>query len=92
METKARVVLYSKPGCHLCEEMKAEMRKARCADLYSLEEINIENDAELNARYRYEIPVLCINGVEAFKFRLLADEFRARVIVMVGEFHKPSQN
>ncbi len=79
METKARVVLYSKPGCHLCEEMKAEMSKARCADLYSLEEINIESDAVLFARYRFEIPVLWINGVEAFKHRLRADDFRAQV-------------
>ena len=59
--------------------MKAEMSKARCADLYSLEEINIESDAVLFARYRFEIPVLWINGVEAFKHRLRADDFRAQV-------------
>ena len=83
METKARVVLYSKPGCHLCEEMKAEMNNARCADLYSLEEINIESDIELLARYRFEIPVLMINGVEAFRHRLLAEEFRAQVTTAI---------
>ncbi len=85
METKVRVVLYSKPGCHLCEEMKAEMSRADCANLYSLEEINIETDADLLARYRFEIPVLSINGVEAFKYRLLADEFRARLIGSGGK-------
>lgn len=85
MKTKARVVLYSKPGCHLCEEMKAEMSKAGCPDLYILDEINIENDAELLARYCFEIPVLCINGVEAFRHRLLADEFRARLIGSGGK-------
>lgn len=79
METKARVVLYSKPGCHLCEEMKAEMSKARCADLYSLEEINIESDPILLARYRFEIPVLSINGVEAFRHRLRSEEFKRRL-------------
>jgi glutaredoxin len=85
LETKARVVLYSKPGCHLCEEMKAEMSKARCADLYSLEEINIENNAVLFARYRFEIPVLWINGVEAFTHRLLAEEFKAHVTSLASE-------
>ena len=85
LETKARVVLYSKPGCHLCEEMKAEMSKAGCVDLYKLEEINIENDAELLARYRFEIPVLCINGVEAFRHRLLAEAFKARVAAVVNQ-------
>lgn len=80
METKLRLVLYSKPGCHLCEEMKAEMSRAAVSDLYTLDEVNIESDAALMERYQFEIPVLCINGVEAFKYRLLADEFRARLV------------
>jgi hypothetical protein len=36
-----------------------------CAELYALQEVDIEGDAELYARYQFEIPVLCINGVEA---------------------------
>ena len=75
MTTRARIILYSKPGCHLCEVMKKEMAKADCADLYELEEINIESNAELFARYRYDIPVLMIDGVEAFRHRLTADTF-----------------
>jgi len=70
------VILYSKPGCHLCELMKKEMAKADCAELYRLEEINIESNAELFARYRHDIPVLMIDGVEAFRHRLSADSFR----------------
>ena len=73
---KAQVTLYSKPGCHLCEEMKAEISKANCAGLYELQEINIESDAELFARYRNDIPVLSINGVEVFKYRLSSTDFR----------------
>ena len=87
LQTTVRVVLYSKPGCHLCEEMKAAMAQADCAGLYTLEEINIESDPALLARYRNEIPVLCINGIEAFKYRLLVDEFRARLVSSGG---KPS--
>jgi len=78
--SKVLVTLYAKPGCHLCDEMKAQMSAARCDELYTLEEVDIEKDAELFARYRYEIPVLCINGVEAFRHRLGAEEFRAHVI------------
>lgn len=55
--------------------MKKEMAKADCAALYELQEINIESDAELFARYRHDIPVLMINGVEAFRHRLTADSF-----------------
>ena len=76
MRTRARIILYSKPGCHLCEVMKKEMAKSDCAELYQLEEINIEGDAELFARYRHDIPVLLSDGVEAFRHRLTADSFR----------------
>ena len=57
--------------------MKAEIAKANCAELYELEEINIETDAELLARYASDIPVLLVNGVEAFRHRLTADAFRS---------------
>ena len=73
----AQVTLYSKPGCHLCEEMKLEITRANCSEAYALEEVNIESDAELLARYRHDIPVLNINGVDAFKHRLRAREFSA---------------
>ena len=74
---KVHVVLYSKPDCHLCEVMKAEIKKAKCESLYTLEEINIAKDADLFERYRFEIPVLHINGVEVFKHRLRPEEFKA---------------
>ena len=76
MKPKLCVVLYSKPGCHLCEEMKGEMNRAGCSDLYELEEVNIEDDPIQFAKYRYEIPVLSINGVEAFRYHLRADDLR----------------
>jgi len=79
MQKQARVVLYTKPGCKLCEEMKTEMQSAGVENLYSLEEVDIEKDAELFARYRFEIPVLCINGVEAFRHRLTADQFHTYI-------------
>jgi glutaredoxin len=78
MET-ARAVLYTKKDCSLCEKMKEQMAQANVEELYTLEEVDIEPDPELFTRYRYEIPVLSINGVEAFRHRLSADEFRAYV-------------
>jgi glutaredoxin len=79
MRQKAHVVLYTRPGCHLCDEAKREMRSANCADHYVLEEINIDDDPALHERYRYEIPVITINGQKAFKYRLTAAEFRKAV-------------
>ena len=71
----ARIVIYSRPGCHLCEEAKKIIKASGCSEDYTLEEINIESDPELTRRYRYDIPVITINGVEAFRHRLSAKEF-----------------
>ena len=79
MHNKVQVVLYTKPGCGLCEEMKHQMQSADIENLYTLEELNIESDPELFVRYRYEIPVLFINGVEAFRHRLTAAAFKLYV-------------
>lgn len=79
MDNKAQVRLYTRPGCHLCEKAKREMLSAGCADLYTLEEINITEDAALLELYRYEIPVITINGIKAFKYQLTASEFRRKL-------------
>jgi hypothetical protein len=76
---KAQLILYTKPGCHLCGEMKREIQRAGCAELYALVEVNIETDLDLLARYRHEIPVLLIDGVEVFRHRLRAADFKARL-------------
>ena len=53
-------------------------------ELYTLEEVDINSEADLFARYQYEIPVLFINGVEAFRHRLRPDEFRACVTALLN--------
>jgi glutaredoxin len=77
--SNARVIIYSRPGCHLCDEAKQAIEGAGCQNEYTLEEINIESDPNLLNRYQYDIPVVTINGVEAFRHRLTAEEFRKRL-------------
>jgi glutaredoxin len=76
---RASVKLYTRPGCHLCDEAKREMTAAACEDLYELEEVNIDTDAELHRRYGWDIPVVTVNGALAFKHRLTRDAFRDRI-------------
>lgn len=85
MRPKVRVVLYTKANCSLCEKMKAQMAMANSAELYTLEEVDIEKDSELFARYRYDIPVLCINDAEAFRHRLTTEEFRQRITFLASD-------
>ncbi|PYS94080.1 MAG: thioredoxin family protein [Acidobacteria bacterium] len=73
---KAQVVIYTRPGCHLCDEAKREILAAGCANDYDLREVNIDADPTLAARYAWDIPVIAINGVVAFKHRLTAPEFK----------------
>ena len=77
--TKAQVIIYSRPGCHLCDEAKQAIEDAGCQNEYTLEEINIESDPDLLNRYQFDIPVVTINGVEAFRHRLTAQDFRERL-------------
>lgn len=79
MTTRPHVIFYTKPGCHLCEEARAEIARARCADLYTYEEIDIESDPALLARYGWDIPVIRIDAVVTFKHRLTAEEFRRAI-------------
>jgi glutaredoxin len=79
MRAKPHVTLYTKPGCHLCEEAKAEMLAAGIADEYTFAEVNIEEDREAYELYRFEIPVITVDGHKAFKYRLTAEEFRRRI-------------
>jgi glutaredoxin len=79
MKEKARVTLYTRPGCGLCAEAAAEIRAAGCADEYVLEVVNIDEDPALKELYGWEIPVIHINGSKAFKYRLTAAEFKTKL-------------
>jgi glutaredoxin len=72
---KRHVIIYSRPGCHLCDEAKLEIQNAGCSDRFTLEDINIESDEELLRKYKYDIPVVMIDGVEAFRHRIVIDQF-----------------
>lgn len=81
---KAVVTLYTRPGCHLCEEAKAAMRDSGCANEFRLEEINIDEDAALHDKYKFDIPVVYINGVKAFKHSVDSREFRRKLRRLSG--------
>ena len=77
--SKVHVIIYSRPGCHLCEEAKAAIMNAGYDDQFVLEEINIESDDELLRKYKYDIPVIMIDGIECFIHRLTPQDFRRKI-------------
>lgn len=79
--TKPHVIVYSRPGCHLCAIAKSVITLAGCSEQFTLEEINIESDPELLTKYQYDIPVVTVDGEEAFRHRVNAEEFRELIEV-----------
>ena len=73
------VTLYSRPGCCLCDDMKATVAEVRADTAFSLTEIDISAQPELEARFGQDIPVLFVNGRKAFKYRLTARALRRRL-------------
>jgi glutaredoxin len=70
-----RVTLYTRVGCHLCDEAKKVLDSARRRAPFDLEVLDIDADPELRRLYNEEVPVIAIDGVKAFKYRLTLDEF-----------------
>ena len=79
-----RLTLIGKPGCHLCDDAREAIStviaELPAADAVSLEEVSILDDAELNARYWDEIPVLMIDGAVHTIWRV--DPERLRVALL----------
>jgi glutaredoxin len=74
------LTIYSKPGCHLCDDMKAVVEGVvQGRQQISLQEIDISNDPVLLQRYELEIPVLLIDGKKAAKFRITEQELTRRL-------------
>jgi glutaredoxin len=69
------VVVYCKPGCCLCDEVKEKLRRLQASYAFNLREVNILDDPEAQERFKEEIPVVFINGKKVFKYRLDEKQF-----------------
>ncbi len=78
------LVLYTRGGCHLCEEMKREIARARLDAPHALREVDIDRDPELVRRFDRSVPVLEIAGRIAFKGRLSAAELERKFARLAG--------
>jgi len=79
MSNKIQIDIYSRPGCHLCDEAKAVIERVQRRIAFAIRIINVESDPELEKQYGASIPVVLINGNKAFKYRVDEVEFEKRV-------------
>ena len=76
----SRIVLYARPDCHLCDEARAQLEALRReGGSFELEEVNIDTDDRLLARYLERIPVVALNGETVSELGLDVGELRARL-------------
>ncbi|MEP7146219.1 MAG: glutaredoxin family protein [bacterium] len=76
-----KLTLFTKPGCHLCDDMKlivANVKNDPALEI-DMEEINIEISRDIFEKYKEKIPVLFIEGKMFAKFRLDEQKLRRKI-------------
>ena len=78
------VTLYSRPGCHLCDEARTILERQAERAAFEVDEINIEADDTLHARYLERIPVIALDGEELFDFFVDEEALIRRILYREG--------
>ena len=72
-----QVVLYTRPGCHLCDDARAVLLDARARVPFDMQEVDIETSDSLLGEYGLRIPVVVVDGSEAFEYTVDPGELDA---------------
>ena len=73
------VTLYTRPGCHLCDEAKAQIAPLLATAGACLREVNIDADPVLRARYDFDVPVIFLGARKVAKHRVDLAQFRRQL-------------
>ena len=74
-----KVTLYTRAGCHLCDEVKQVIEAVRLRIRFDYEEFDIDSEPQFRLLYNEEVPVILIDGRKAFKFRVTAAELQKKL-------------
>jgi glutaredoxin len=72
----ARVVVYGKPGCHLCDDAYAIVERVCAETGATWTSVNIQDNVDLMARYGEQIPVTFVDGRQHDYWRVDPDRLR----------------
>ena len=78
------VRLYSRPGCHLCDEARTTLEQIRTRTNFALEEIDITPDDDLHRRFLERIPVITLDGDHLFDHYVDEAALEARLYRLAG--------
>ena len=74
-----QVTLFSRPGCHLCDAARGVLLAQRDRTPFDLVEVDVSTEDALELEYGIRIPVVLIDGVEAFEIEVDAERLRELV-------------
>ena len=79
-DSSHRVVVYTREDCHLCERARETVESVASgrADV-TVERVDVDGDPDLRATYGDRVPVVAVDGEDAFEIRVDADDLRARL-------------
>jgi glutaredoxin len=72
----ARITLYGRPGCHLCDDARAVIERVCAETGEEYVEVSVDDDPELHRRFTDEVPVTFVDGRQHDFWRV--DEARLR--------------
>ena len=79
MPEPIRIEIYSRPGCHLCDQARAVIEEFRGKYEMAIRTINVETSADLETRFGMDIPVVFLDGEEAFRHRVNPGELERKL-------------
>lgn len=85
MKPLPAVTLYSRPGCHLCDEARSALTRVQGRAPFALTEVDITRDDALHRRYLVRIPVVCLEEEELFEYHIDEAVLEARLSQYSGE-------
>jgi hypothetical protein len=77
MSSDHKVTLFTAQGCSLCGPVRRRLEAVRAELPFELEEVDITGVPELEREYREWLPVVEVDGVRAFVYRVDEAELRA---------------
>ncbi len=74
-----RVVVLSRAGCCLCDDVLAAVEEARRTLPFAYTVVDVDGDPDLAARHGHEVPVVLVDGRKAFKYRVTSRQLLRRL-------------
>ena len=75
MPSVRQIVLYTRAGCYLCDQVKATLSRLEKRGSFTWKEVDVDSDPELQRQFGEQVPVVFIDGKKAFKYRMEERDF-----------------